>query len=547
VANSREYKDAWVILMDQPFSPLVKELFETQQYPDLRQTPNGPPIRPYDVAGWTLPMQMGVEVAVVSEPLTDSQRGSLKPIDRVTPTPGGVQGTGAAYVLSRQPNAAFAAINEILSGGGQVSFSKAELATPAGTEPGAMVVSGMDRERLAAIAQKHSVQALAMAKPPQDAISTKKPRVGLYRSWTGNIDEGWTRWILENYGFGPITLRNGDIQAGHLRERLDAIIIPDAGIKQIMDGFAPGSISGEYTGGIGETGADALRAFVRAGGTLIAFNNASLMAITSLGLPVTNVLDGLNNDQFYCSGSLLRVELADLHHPAVWGMPREPIVMFERGPAFDTKSGFRGAILATYSKERNPLASGYLLHPERIQGKAAAVEVFYGDGRVYLFGFRPQWRGQSHGTYKLVFNAIYDSPGTANPTVYQRPAEPPNAPLENWRAAAAKLRADLPALLADNRAFFAARGPAAVEARNKLAASVEHFEKDRIAEVDDAGAGLGDAARGKAAEYVRQARRLAADLRGRELEAPLDADALAERYRLAAIELEINAPAAKPK
>jgi len=547
VANSREYKDAWVILMDQPFSPLVKELFETQQYPDLRQTPNGPPIRPYDVAGWTLPMQMGVEVAVVSEPLTDSQRGSLKPIDRVTPTPGGVQGTGAAYVLSRQPNAAFAAINEILSGGGQVSFSKAELATPAGTEPGAMVVSGMDRERLAAIAQKHSVQALAMAKPPQDAISTKKPRVGLYRSWTGNIDEGWTRWILENYGFGPITLRNGDIQAGHLRERLDAIIIPDAGIKQIMDGFAPGSISGEYTGGIGETGADALRAFVRAGGTLIAFNNASLMAITSLGLPVTNVLDGLNNDQFYCSGSLLRVELADLHHPAVWGMPREPIVMFERGPAFDTKSGFRGAILATYSKERNPLASGYLLHPERIQGKAAAVEVFYGDGRVYLFGFRPQWRGQSHGTYKLVFNAIYESPGTANPTVYQRPAEPPNAPLENWRAAAAKLRADLPALLADNRAFFAARGPAAVEARNKLAASVEHFEKDRIAEVDDAGAGLGDAARGKAAEYVRQARRLAADLRGRELEAPLDADALAERYRLAAIELEINAPAAKPK
>jgi hypothetical protein len=145
-------------------------------------------------------------------------------------------------------------------------------------------------------------------------------------------------------------------------------------------------------------------------------------------------LEGLNNDQFYCSGSLLRVELRDMHHPAVWGMPREPIVMFERGPAFDTKSGFRGVILAAYSKERNPLASGYLLHPERIQGKAAAVEVFEGDGRVYLFGFRPQWRGQSHGTYKLVFNAIYDSPGMAKPTAYQRPAEPPNAPLESWRS-----------------------------------------------------------------------------------------------------------------
>jgi hypothetical protein len=290
-----------------------------------------------------------------------------------------------------------------------------------------------------------------------------------------------------------------------------------------------------------------LRAFVRAGGTLIAFNNASLMAISSFGLPVTNVLEGLNNDQFYCSGSLLRVELRDVNHPAVWGMPREPIVMFERGPAFDTKSGFRGTILASYSKERNPLASGYLLHPERIQGKAAALEVFYGDGRVYLFGFRPQWRGQSHGTYKLMFNAIYDSPSAAKPTAYQRPAEPANASLESWRTATGKVRGDLASLLADNRAFFAAKGPAAVEARAKLGAAVDQFEKERIAEVDDAGAGLDDAARRKSAEYVRQLRRLAADLRGKEFEGSVDADSLAERYRLPAIEQEIAAPTAKPK
>jgi hypothetical protein len=537
VANSREYKGAWVILMDQPFSPLVKELFETQQYPDLRQFPNGPPMRPYDVAGWTLPMQMGVETAVVSEPLNDSQRAALKLIDHVTPPPGGVQGTGSSYSLSHQPNNSFAAINEILSSGGQVSFSAS----------GDIIVSGLDRERLSEIARKHSVTAQAAAKPPQDTMATKKPRVGLYRSWTGNIDEGWTRWILENYGFAPVTLRNGDIQAGHLRDRLDAIIIPDAGTRQIMNGFAPGTILGEYSGGVGETGAEALRVFVRAGGTLIAFNNASLMAIASLGLPVSNILDGLNDDQFYCSGSLLRVELRDVNHPALWGMPREPIVMFERGPAFDTKSGFRGTILASYPKERNPLASGYLLHPERLQGKAAALEVFYGDGRVYLFGFRPQWRGQSHGTYKLVFNAIYDSPSAAKPTAYQRPAEPANAALESWRAATGKVRGDLASLLADNRAFFAAKGPAAVEARAKLGAAVDQFEKERIAEIDDAGAGLDDAARRKSAEYVRQLRRLATDLRGKEFEGSVDADSLAERYRLPAIEQEIAAPAAKPK
>jgi hypothetical protein len=523
VANSRDYQGAWVVLMDQPFAPLVKELFERQQYPDLRQTPNGPPIRPYDVAGWTLPMQMGVETAVISEPLTDGQRASLKRIEQVTMPEGGVKGTASTYTISHQTNASFAALNEILANGGHASFSP--------TDGGTILVSGIERERLAAIAHAHSVEAQAIAKAPADAIATKKPRVGLYRSWTGNIDEGWTRWILENYGFAPITLRNGDIQAGHLRDRLDAIILPDAGTKQMMEGFAPGTISGEYAGGLGDTGVEALRTFVRGGGTLIAFNNASLMAISSLGLPVQNVLDGLNDDQFYCSGSLLRVELKDMNQPAVWGMPREPIVMFERGPAFETKSGFRGTILASYAKERNPLASGYLLHPERLEGKAAAVEVFEGEGRVYLFGFRPQWRGQSHGTYKLIFNAIYDSPSLAKPSAEQHAAETTNGPMDGWRAANAKVRDDVATLLADNRAFFAARGPAAVEARNKLGAAVDQFEKERIAEIEDASTGLDDAGRRKAAQYVRRLRKLATDLRGKEFEAAVDADALIEQLK----------------
>jgi len=228
-------------------------------------------------------------------------------------------------------------------------------------------------------------------------------------------------------------------------------------------------------------------------------------------------------------------------------LPREPIVMFERGPVFEPKAGFRGVILASYPKERNPLASGYLLHPERIQGKAAALEVFYGDGRVYLIGFRPQWRGQSHGAYKLVFNMIYDSPSLSKPTAYQKPSEPANSSLDAWRAASGKVKGDLAALLQQNRAFFAAKGPAAVDARSKLNAAVDQFDKDRISDVDDAGAALDDPAHKKAGEYVRQLRRLAADLRTKEFEASVDADALLERYRLSALDQEITAPAAKPK
>jgi len=516
--NGREYKNAWVVLMDQPFSPLVKELFEAQQWPDLRTTPNGPPQRPYDVSGWTLPMQMGVEVATVLQPLTAQQRTVLKQID-ASPTPaGGVQGTGPVFTVSRNSNASFKVLNQALAAGGQVSFAK-----------GDVVIAGMELNRATDLARKNGVTLQAAAKAPAEAVAIKKPRLGLYRPWSASIDEGWTRWILEEYGFAPVTVRNGDVQAGHLRERFDTLLIADGSQRQLMEGFAPGTVPGEYSGGLGEAGAAALRDFVREGGTLIAFNNATQFAIDQFHLPVTNVLAALTPDQFYCSGSLLRVELRDPAHAAVQGLPREPVVMFERGPAFDTKAGFRGAVLAAYSRDRNPLESGYVLHPERIQGKAAALEVFFGDGRVYLIGFRPQWRGQSHGTYKFFFNAIYDSPASAKPSAPARAAGGA-APPDAVRTMSARVRTDLGAMLLQNRSFFAARGQAAVEERTKLNAVVDTFEKDRIQEVQDMMGGLDEAGRKKASDLVRAMRRAAADLRTKEVEAGLDADGLAEKY-----------------
>ncbi len=424
-ANGRQYAaGSWVILMEQPYAPLVKELFEPQHYPELRESPNGPPIRPYDVAGWTLPMQMGVEADAVLQPVSAAQRAGLRQIEQFVPPAGGIEGTGSVFVISHRANNSFKAIHEVLSAGGQVGFAGAEASATDRTEAGAIVVSGIERGPMAEIAKKNSLSVRAMASAPQGVISTKKPRVGLYRSWVPMIDEGWTRWILENYGFAPVTLRNGDIQAGHLREHFDAIIFPDSSPRTILNGFAPGTILGEYAGGLGDSGVDALREFVRSGGTLIAFNNASLMAIDAFKLPVNNVLANLKPEEFYCSGSLLRITLGDLSLPALWGMPREAAAMFELGPAFEAKPGFVGKVLATYPEDRNPLESGYLLHPERIQGKAAAMEVSYGDGRIFLFGFKPQWRGQSHGTYKLVFNAIYDSPSLSKPTSFPKPAQP---------------------------------------------------------------------------------------------------------------------------
>jgi hypothetical protein len=248
-------------------------------------------------------------------------------------------------------------------------------------------------------------------------------RVSLYRPWKPSMDEGWTRWILEQYGFNPISLYNDDVKQGDLNDRADVLIIPDIDLAWLMEGFAQEKgdsyytrvggatedpVPAEYDGGIGAAGAQSLRDFVAGGGRLIAFNKAADVAIGVLGLPVKNVLADKGSDVFYCSGALLKTVLdPEADSAAVAGLPAEPTVMFSRGPAFETLPGFEGAILSTYPEDETPLLSGVLLHPEAINGKAASVKVNYGKGEVFLFGFRPQWRGQAHGTYKFIFNNLY--------------------------------------------------------------------------------------------------------------------------------------------
>jgi hypothetical protein len=407
-ANGIDYPaGSWVVLMDQPFSGLAKELFEAQHYPLAILDGSAKPVTlPYDVTGWTLPMQMGVRVDAVTDPVGEDRGSALQLVSKIDPLSVSVEGSGPTFVLSHKPNASFMAVNEILASGGSVSFSRDEVQTPEGPETGAFIVAGIGREKLLSIAQKYGVSAVSGSHSAQ-TLPIHKARVGLYRPWQPSIDEGWTRWILEKYGFAPESLYNAGIKAGNLRARFDTIILPDLTKNQLTDGFKPGLVPSEYGGGIDTDGVAALREFVRAGGTLVAFNQTSSSLIDLFGLPLTNILAGLKSDDFFCSGALLRIELKDPSRPALYGLPTDPIVMFERGPAFAPRPGFAGAILATYSAGINPLESGVLLHPEKIEGQAAAVEVAYGKGHIFLFGFKPQWRAQSHGAYKFFMNALY--------------------------------------------------------------------------------------------------------------------------------------------
>jgi hypothetical protein len=339
-----------LILMQQPYGSFAKALLETQRYPDLRDK-DGRPIPPYDVTAHTLPLLFDVKVIPLSVPVTYNSEV------------GGIGGT-----------------------------------------------------------------------PPCRGIVS---RYGLYRSWVPAMDEGWTRWLLDHEGknrcIGYSSLQDDEVRKGDLHGKYDTVIIPDQPRAAILNGYRKGAIPDEYTGGLGEQGVKALREFVEAGGTLVCLNRASDFAIEQFKLPVRDVVDGLPRTDFYVPGSILRIEL-DTSNPIAAGMPKESIAWAENSPVFEvlntgsvgvvvrnepeTRKGDEGRtgtsalpassvkVIAGYAKEKDPLLSGWLLGADRVKGKAALVEVTFGKGRIILFGFRPQYRGQSLATYPLFFNAI---------------------------------------------------------------------------------------------------------------------------------------------
>jgi hypothetical protein len=244
------------------------------------------------------------------------------------------------------------------------------------------------------------------APPAQRSTHT---RLALYRSHVPSMDEGWTRWTLEENGIAYTSLEDREARAGNLRAKYDAILIPDHSPRALLEGHRKGTMPEELTGGLGAEGVRALADFVAAGGTLICLNRASDFAITQLKLPLRDVTEGLKETEFYVPGSILRTEL-DTTHPVAAGMPRESIAWAEDSPVFELTDAKDPAqtvrVVARYPAAADPLLSGWLLGAEKIKGKAALVEVMRGKGRVYLFGFRPQYRAQSSATYPLLFNAI---------------------------------------------------------------------------------------------------------------------------------------------
>lgn len=419
VAEDKSYKaGSFIAYANQAFRPYLEDLMEIQNYPDKRAYPGGPPIPPYDLAGWTLPFQMGISVDKIHQPFKVK---ASEITDRAKMKPGSVTKGRRGYRISGKENAAFLAVNKILASGGTVERMQGSQGE---FRAGDFICYDKNTD-MKSLSSSLGVDFKGFVnKMKLNTQSLKKPKVGLYKSWVSNMDEGWTRWLLTEYNFDWDTLHNADVQNRDLSE-FDAIIIPHQSASGILNGHKEGFMPTKYTGGLGLEGSLKLQQFVSNGGTLITFDAASDFAIDQFGLPVSNTVKNLSDQSFFIPGSLIRTKV-DTEHPLAWGMQEEVAASFNRSRAFGTvvklAKGEGGNettvakaprpkvdIIAKYAKE-DLLMSGWANGEKKhIGGKAAMMSVEYGQGKVVLFGFRPQFRGQPRATYKLLFNSIYSA------------------------------------------------------------------------------------------------------------------------------------------
>ena len=405
-----------VVLLDQPARNFAKTLLEVQEYPNLRAWPEGPPVPPYDIAGHTLPLQMNVRSNAVRTPVSAETRAALHPLYDTSPAPRTITGSGRyGFAISPNSNASILAVNRLLAAG--VPVHRATETNRAPIEPGWILVpsSGTSERLLTDLTRTTGLDVVGIDEPlTLSTVRQQRPRVGLYQSWKPAIDEGWCRWVFREYQLPAATLRDNDIRGGGLRDRFDVIVLPHQTAEELLNGNPEKNQYDEpyppaWVGGLGGVGMDELQRFVEAGGTLVALDGSTEPVIDHFSLPVRNVLQGLERTDFYCPGSLLRVVM-DTSHPLGWGLKRETTILFFNSPAFEVVSSpDQGRTIARYPAGANPNVSGWILGDQHLRAKSALVEVGLGHGRVVLVGFRPQFRAQARGTYKVLFNAILAS------------------------------------------------------------------------------------------------------------------------------------------
>jgi len=419
---------SYVVKTDQAFRPHVLDMFEPQDHPNDFQYPGGPPIRPYDNAGWTLAFQMGVKF----DRMMDGFDGPFKRLPygelQTPPLHATPNVAKAGYLISPEVNNAFTAVNDLLKAG--IEIYRVPAATE-GIPAGAFFIPGSTaaHDALAKVTNT-GITAVVANKKPKGAIKINALRIGLWDTYGGSIPSGWLRWLMEQQHFTFERIYAQEIDGGNLKSKYDVLVFvggaipsPNRNTGGEFGGRTPSNdeLPAEYRTQTGRISADKsvpqLKAFLEAGGSIVTIGSSANLAY-QLKLPVSSALSEtvngqerpLSGDKFYIPGSILQVAY-DTTQPANWGMPATGDVMFDSSPVFKLGAdapamGIKP--LATYPTEKS-LRSGWAWGQKYLKGGVASFMAPVGTGKLYVFGPEITFRAQSHGTFKLLFNQLYGS------------------------------------------------------------------------------------------------------------------------------------------
>jgi Zinc carboxypeptidase len=400
----------YVVPFTQVFARYAKDLLEVQMYPAGLRSPGGASDGPYDVSAWSLGMQFGVKTVFAREPLPANL--AMDPVGQKVSFALAAERNGVNIRFPYTGARDAVIVNRLLKAGVRVNLVGPRGVAGASNQgaPSIQTVAfaGNGSSAWAAATGDFEVSMKSTTAAPDFGTPLRLPRVGVYQPWTANIDEGWTRWVLDQYEFPYTTLHNADVVAGRLRSRFDAIIIADQSTKSILEGQTSLTTPAEYRGGLGDKGWQALKEFVDQGGTLISFGDACNLLVDKLPLPLKEVKRTMLLDQHDGPGTILNLQI-DTAGPMGWGMAPTAYGFYMNSPFFELSEGFnsqKARVVARYPST-GVAASGYLKGEEYMQGRAAVVSVEMNPGRVVLFGIRPQHRAQTHVTLPLLFNALY--------------------------------------------------------------------------------------------------------------------------------------------
>jgi hypothetical protein len=417
-----------VVKTAQAFRPHVLDMFEPQDHPNDFLYPGGPPVPPYDSAGWTLAFQMGVKF----DRVLDGFDGPFVKVEGLLDAPAALVTSvtkPAGYLLDHRVNDSFIVMNRLLKAGCAVYW----LTKPISAEgrqfsSGAIWVPSAAAARpiLEAAAKQLGVPAYALAKAPTgEAIKLKPIRIGLFDEYGGLMTSGWNRWLFEQYEFPFELVYPQTLDAGDLRAHFDVLVFSDGAFRRGGGTFSgrqprPEEIPEKYRTWLGrlteEKTIPQIQKFLDSGGSVVSIGSSTSMA-ELLGLPLENHLtemgkDGkmhpLPRDKYYVPGSLLKVRINN-NNPLAYGMPEEADVFFENSPVFNLlpEAELKHTEPVAWFSSPKPLDSGWAWGQQYLKGGVAVAEASVGEGKVIVLGPEVTFRGQPHGTFKLLFNGLY--------------------------------------------------------------------------------------------------------------------------------------------